>query len=561
MRELLIFLLAAGCAVHAMAQPVVLFSEEARSAGLKFQHRQGWFVMNMPETIAPGVALFDYDRDGHLDAFLVQGSGPTNGVFPHTVPRCELYRNRGDGTFTETALAAGLELRGFGMASLAADLDNDGWVDLMVTGYRQPTAMFRNNGDGTFTRVPGAHGAAGDGTFSSFLTAFDHDLDGLLDLYLGRYMSFGPNHWVHDPRTWWIEKKRFQFYPKSLAPMIYHPAPKTLYRSRLPLPYEDVTEATRTADPIGKGMGAVSADFDGDGWPDLFVANDTTPSTILRNREGRGFEDIGARAYMNFAAGAMGLAVADVQSDGGLDLVVTRWVDEYTGLFTNLMRRDAKRRALVYADRTMAGGMQDGYPDAVGWGVSFLDANGDGHDDLLVINGHTNYDEATPGMLEAQAANLFLGSGDGKFKLLKQTAPHDPLSAKRVGRGAAFGDLGRDGTVDVLVGVHNGPAELWRGQVAPKSWIALELEGTLSNREALGTRIEMQVGPRRILRELAPGESFFSTNGRALVYSLGGAAGPLEAELRWPSGRREAFAGLATGRYHRLVEGAGAARN
>jgi hypothetical protein len=536
--------------------PASMFVDSTRAAGITFVHSQSrnGLVNFLPETLGPGVACLDYDNDGREDLFFVQGSGPTDGKDRSTVPASHLYRQGERTTFDEVGERAGADARGWGQAALALDWNNDGYQDLVITGYRDPVKLLANNGDGTFRTVEGSAGLPAGDRWWSFATAIDHDRDGLQDLYLGAYLRFGPEHWVERPK---VLDYGFGVLPETMVPAPYRPEPNAFLRNRGDGSFQDRTAALGVADRPGRALGAISADLDGDHWSDLFVANDVSPCALFRNTGGR-FREIAAEAWVNQSRGSMGLALGDHDRDGFPDIVCTHWVGDIPALYVNKRKRS---RHLSFTDDAEHRGLGQVPRNLVGWAVSFLDFTNDGRDDLLIIHGHTSHDPRRPGHLEPQPGAMFSAGPDLAFRMHIDRGDGEPVHQRIVGRGAAFVDLDSDGATDVAVGANNGPARLWMHARTGGRWIGLDLAGSRSNRDALGTHVRLSGGATgsRIdrVRQVASGESFFSTNSRRLLFGLGDMIGPCRAEVTWPSGRRESFSALATGRYHRVVEGCG----
>jgi hypothetical protein len=542
---------------HDITAPVgVTFRHQQRDVTRPRHENSSYAILNLPEVMAPGVALIDVDGDGFHDIFFVQGSGDHGGRDPSTVPRCQLYRGQPDGTYAECSRDAGVDFGSFGMGCLAADVDNDGYTDLCVTAYGQDNALFLSNGDGTFREAAARLGVAGDRRWHSFIGAFDEDGDGLLDLYLGRYANFLEAQWANDPaKVLEVLWGKYSF-PKTMTPHPYDGQDKTLFRSRLPAPYRDVTRELGLEDAQGRGLAAIAVDFDGCGRPEVFVSNDVSLNALFK-ADGRGrYRNVAEIAYVGENRGNMGVAVGDLQHDGRLDLVVTHFYLDPPAMYVNRSKAGAK--SPMFVDRAAPAGLVDPVKNAdyVGWGTSFVDVNQDGWEDLLIVNGHPGYGKVV-GELDAEAAQLFINTGKGTFDSVAPTGGDDPLARLRVARGAAFGDLDHDGATDVIVGVNNGPGEVWKAAGGAGRWLAIRIVGTSVNRDALGSLVRLESPRRAHLKALIAGESYFSSNARELSYGLGSDPGPFGARVRWPSGRVESFDRLSPLVVHALVEGTG----
>lgn len=523
--------------------------------GLDFHHEQGRILWYLPQVTGSGVALLDYDGDGQRDAYFVQGSGPDEGKTPDAVKPGVLYRND-RGKLTKTGEQAGLLPKGYGMSVAAWDFDNDGFQDLAFTYYREPSRLFRNNGDGTFREISKESGIANpDLIWPSSLTAFDYDRDGFLDLYQGGYIRYLPEDWTPNPA---VRDEGHGPVQVTLLPGHYKGLTSQLYRNDGAGRFRDVAAEVAALNTDGQALNALAADLDSDGWQDLYIANDSHSKSILYRNRGGTFVDASAGSYADEMRGSMGSALGDADLDGTPDLLVTHWLNA-TALYRGMPPSKTGARKIRFVDRALHQGLMMDRP-LVGWAVAFVDLDNDAFDDIVQVHGHTSPPPKDPmcGRLEKQPSYLFRNQRDGFFERVPPGAdPSDPLSRERVGRGGAFGDLDRDGTVDVLVSCNNGPAEAWLNRGASAAWIGLELTGAASNRDAVGARVEIVSGDLKRWREVTAGESYMATNSRALVWGLGDRTAPVSATVRWPSGRVERYTGLAPRRYHRLVETAG----
>ena len=509
-----------------------------------------WYL---PQVTGSGVAMLDYDGDGQLDAMFVQGSGPDEGKVPEKVEPGVLYRNVG-GTFLDAGAAAGLQPRGYGMSVVAWDYDNDGYEDLAFSYYREPTRLFQNQGDGTFREVSKQAGIADPSLiWSSCLTAFDCNRDGYLDLFQGGYIKYLPADWIPDPK---VKDEGHGPVQTTLLPGHYQGLTSQLYVNDGAGHFVERGAAAGVTDPDGQALNAIAADLDGDGFQDLYIANDSHSKCVLYRNKGDGtFTDVSSGTYADESRGSMGSALGDVDLDGLPDLLVTHWLNA-TALYRSIPGKAPRK--IRFVDRALHQGLMMDRP-LVGWGVAFLDIDNDGFEDIITVHGHTSPPPKEPlsGRLEKQPAYLFRNQRDGYFERVPPGGPDDPFAKERVGRAAAFGDIDRDGTVDVLVSCNNGPAEAWMNTGTPAAWVGFWLVGTASNRDSVGAKLELQQGTHKRWKEIAAGESYMATNARHLLFGLGERETPVDATVRWPSGRVERFSGLPVRRYHRLVEGTG----
>jgi len=531
--------------------PRVRFEDATTQAGLTFRHVNGASGRKyMLETLGSGVCVFDYDGDGLQDIFFVQ-SGLLPGATSPSPPRPSLYRNLGGGRFREVTAEAGLlgpDRYGFGCS--AADIDGDGDRDLYVT-YYGPNVLYRNNGDGTFTDITTAAGV-GSPLWSTSAGFADADGDGDLDLYVANYVDFKleNNLYCGENRPGY----RTVCHPKN-----FDSQPDILYRNRGDGTFEDVSARSGIIDRTGKGLGVVWGDYDDDGDEDLYVANDDTPNFLWRNRGDGRFEEVAALAGVALSEdgvpqAGMGTDMADYDNDGRLDLFVTNLSEESDELYHN-------DGGGLFSDRTFVSGI--GAPSLLmlGFGTFFFDPDNDGTLDLFVANGHImdNIALYSDTITFEQPAQIYRGLGEGRFELAAWPQG-DPLSRRYVGRGAVAFDFDDDGDEDILLTQNDRPAVLLRNAGPPRAhWLTVTLEGAAPNRDAVGAVVRLEAGGRRQMRTARTASSYLSQGDRRLHFGLGAATAVGRVTVRWPgrNGFLEEFAGLPIDRFVALRQGQG----
>jgi enediyne biosynthesis protein E4 len=529
------------------------FADVAREAGLAATTIYGGQRTNkyLLETTGCGVAMFDYDNDGWLDLFFVNGT--TLEGFPRgSQPTSHLYRNRGNGTFEDVTARAGLALTGWGQGACAGDYDNDGHADLYVTFWGQ-NRLFHNEGDGTFEDVTSSAGLVTKARWGAGCAFVDVDRDGLLDLFAANYIDF-------DLKTAPVPESglcRYKGVPVACGPPGLTGGKNVLYRNTGKRTFIDISESAGITRAAGTyGLGVSTLDFDDDGWTDIYVANDSNPSTLYRNRRDGTFEDIAVPAGCAYSQdgkpqAGMGLAMGDYDRNGTVDIFKTNFAGDTSTLYANL--GDG-----LCEDRTFASGV--GLATRwLGWGVGFLDLDHDGWLDLFLVNGHV-YPEVERIRTEAayqQRKVVYRNLRNGRFEeVTERLGP--PVTTPRAGRGAAFGDFDNDGDVDVAVNnVHDTP-NLYRLDIAGQtSWTELTLAGTSSNRSAIGARVRIVAGGATHVREVRGGGSYYSQNDLRVHAGLGGAGKIDRVEVRWPNGGEEVFRDVPIRQIVTLVEGKG----
>jgi hypothetical protein len=506
------------------------------------------------EEMGCGAAFFDYDNDGWLDIFLVNGTSFDRKV-GDAGPTSYLFHNNRDGTFTDVTMKAGLTHSGWGQACCVGDYDNDGFDDLFVTYWGQ-NVLYHNNGDGTFTDVSQRVGVAGSGTrWGAGCCFLDYDRDGHLDLFVANYVNFDL---IKAPKPGESAYCRYNEIPVPCGPLGFAGGTNILYRNRGDGTFVDVSEASGIAHPRGPGsmvfvssnwratgsygMGAAAADFDNDGWPDIYVACDTAPSLLYRNNHDGTFREVAIPAGVAFdehgvALAGMGAGVGDYDADGWLDIVRTNFSEQVTTLYRNYggAFEVASIRAGLGVNRKH-----------LGFGVDFFDFDNDGWSDIFIANGHV-YSQLANRKLHLtyrQPKILYRNLGNGRFENVSARAGA-AITAENVGRGCAFGDFDNDGDVDIVVNNLDGPPTLLRNDGGnANNWVSIKCVGTRSNRSAIGTRVTVMTGEHRQIDEVMSGSGYYSQNDFRLHFGLGRAAQVDTIEFAWPSGVKETVQNL-----------------
>ena len=544
-------------------------TERADAANLKFVHFNGMSGKFLyPELMAPGVALFDYDNDGDLDVFIVQGrmlgNTPIDQARPQPVEplplKGRLFRNdleiHADGsravTFTDVTAASGIEAQGYGMGVATGDYNNDGCVDLFITNLG-PSQLLRNNCDGTFTDVSKASHVSDSG-WSVPAVFFDYDRDGFLDLFVGHYLQYSVDTNLHC----YSVAGNLDYCP----PHVYRPEPSHLFHNNRDGTFTDVTAAAGMRREYGPALGVATADFNGDGWIDLFVANDSQQNQLWINQHDGTFKNTALLAGVALSPegsvkASMGVDAGDFNNDGKEDLFVT----ELTGQGSDFYVNDGSGG---FEDRSASAGIRLASLSNTGFGTGWLDVDNDGWLDLLSVNG------AVTQILEGVARNepfplrqpkqLLRNIGDGGNRRFEDATKQGGafLATPEVSRGAAFGDIDNDGDTDIVIGNDAGPVRLLINNIgSAKHWVGLRLvTGAGKGRDAVGARVEITRGDgRTIWRRSRADGSYASANDPRVLVGLGESSQPPRVRVIWPDGRSEEWTGVAVDRYTTLTEG------
>jgi hypothetical protein len=509
------------------------------AAGIDFHHNSGAFgAKYLPETLGPGCAFLDYDNDGWLDILLVNGMDwPGHKRHRSTL---KLYRNNRNGTFTDVTERAGLAVEMYGMGVAVADYNNDGLPDIFITAVGQ-SRLFRNMGQGHFVDVTEKAGLGGRKGFSTSALWFDYNRDGLLDLVVCNYVKWSPELDVFCS----VDGKRKSY----CTPEAYHGDTCWLFRNRGDGTFEDATAKSGIFDPTSKSLGVTLLDYDRDGWPDLLITNDTQPNKLYRNLRNGTFEEVGLHAGVAFsedgkARAGMGIDAADFDNSGVEGIAITNFDNEMMALYR-------LSKPGVYTDIAMVAGIGQASRDSLGFGCSFLDIDLDGRLDLVAVDGHI--DETVRQIHGntgyAQPPHLFLNRGGDRFQDVAPQAGGG-FATPKVARGLAYGDFDRDGDLDLLLTTNQGPALLYRNDLAPGARsLRVRLIGTKSNRDAIGSVVRLTTAGGTQSRMVKTGSSYLSQSELTLTFGLGGHDSASKLVVEWASGAVQEFGKTAAGEY------------
>jgi hypothetical protein len=539
-------------AAFLMAAPAVslTFSDVTAASGIRFRHVNGAFGKKyLPETLGSGCAFLDFDNDGWQDVLLVNSmpwpSRPAAPAYP------ALYRNNHDGTFVDVTRQAGLAVQMYGLGVAAADYDNDGNIDIYITALG-PNHLFRNLGGGRFKDVTGTAGV-GDPGFSTSAMWFDYDRDGRLDLFVANYVQ-----WTAEADLYCTLDGKTKSY---CTPESYKGQSATLYRNRGNGTFEDATRKAGLYDPSSKALGVALVDVDADGWPDLFVANDTQPNKLYRNRHDGTFVDQGMTAGVAFneagvARAGMGVDAADYDGSGRQAIIIGNFSNEMMALYANEGNG-------LFIDEAPSSTIGQASLLTLTFACIFFDADLDGLLDIFAANGHVSDDinNVQPKVTYAQPAHLFRNLGAKKFENIS-TKAGTALQQRVVARGAAYGDVDNDGDLDLLMTTNNGPARLLRNDAGNRNhMLRVKTIGTESNRDGIGAtvRVTADAGPTR-MAVVKTGSSYCSQSELPLTFGLGASTRVKSIEITWPNGKVERLPGTSADQVLTVQEGKGLIR-
>jgi hypothetical protein len=515
----------------------IKFEDATASSGINFTHSFGSRKLgSLLESTGAGCVWFDYNNDGLPDLFVTNGRPLEDAMHPYplkqkpaTPPTAHLYRNDGNGKFTDVTEKTGVNPDFYSMAITAADYDNDGYTDLFVTGYGK-AVLYHNNGDGTFTDVTKKAGINVE-RWSLSSTWLDYDKDGCVDLFVGRYVQFDPKY------------RNFYAADNYPGPLDYEGDTNVLYHNNCNGTFTDVSEKSGIGALKGRTMGVTAADFDNDGWPDIYVANDKTENFLFHNKHDGTFEEIAGSAEVAYGqngenTGSMGPVFADIDGDGLLDL----WVTD--SKYNRLLRNTGK---LLFDDIGPKSGVSQANAQYTSWGTGIYDFNNDGWPDIMIFHGGLIH-------MIPQEQSIFRGTGNGN--LVDASREAGPvLDVKTVSRGACFGDYDNDGKIDAFQVNLGSQATLFHNTTSNAGhWIAIQLRGTKSNRDGIGARLEVVTGKKKQIADRVAGSGYMSQNDWRVHFGLGDATKIDKLTIKWPSGKEQVLENVAVDRVMTVEE-------
>jgi hypothetical protein len=531
------------------AAAAIHFRDVTEAAGIHFVHSDGSSGQRyILETVASGLGLIDFDNDGYPDILFLSGQPLPGTPKPEKMPACAMYHNNRDGTFRDVTAGSGLDAPGYALGCAVADYDNDGFEDVLITYYGFQRLYHNNGGNGTFTDVSAKAGLAKE-SFNQWIGGgcifLDYDRDGRLDILTSWYLKFDISR--HKPL---IKANVPSYYP----PRNYPGCPSRLYHNNGNGTFEDVTERSGIGKYTGYGMGVVSADFDGDGWPDIYVGNDVMENFLFHNKHNGTFEEIGLIAGAGYdqygdPQGTMGVNVGDYDGDGRFDILVSDYQDQVNTLYRNTGN-------LQFQDVTVQTGAGTGSRPLVTWGCGLVDFDNDGVPELFTAAGHLQdtieqYDKTST----YKQRSLLLRQRNGRF--VDITSESGDL-AKHIqsSRAAVFGDLNNDGKIDIVILNSRSRATVMLNDTPTNNhWVLLKLIGTKSNRSAVGALARVTTGGRTLVDEVRAGRGYQSAEDLRLHFGLGTNALIERLEVRWPSGATNVWTSVPSDRVIRVTEG------
>jgi len=535
--------------------PPIRFQEVTGKSGIDFKHFFGRRGSRITEDMGSGAAWIDYNDDGYQDLFIVNISGSMDlnrEEFMNSPATTKLYRNNGDGTFSDVTEQSGLKLRMYGMGTAWADIDNNGTIDCLVTGYKE-LRLFSNNGDGTFTEITDEAGLNIVDGFWAGAVWSDVNNDAYLDLYVTGYISY-----FEIPE---LDELKDLHEPPSINPSVFEPIGNLLFINRGDGTFEEHSAEFGVQNQEGKGLEASWVDLSGDGLNELYVTNDVSDNVLYQRVGTDKFSNISYQAKVADYRGSMGLAVGDWDKDLDFDLFITHWVAEENALYTNLSSDNRVSYPQTFKDEADRYGLGQSSLDFVGWGTFFFDFDNDSRLDLFVANGHTNQQRKNPERLIGMKDLLYWNRNneEGFYEIGELAGEY--FSREYVGRGAAYSDYNNDGRLDLFVVNHDGPGILLENQTETGfHWLKVSLEGSKSNCSAIGTKLTLYVDQQVQVQQVGMQASYLSQNSLVQHFGLHDAVMADSLKIEWPSGQIDRLYSIEGDRHIRVKEGEGTYR-
>lgn len=529
--------------------PPINFVDVTENSGIQFQHFYGERGSRIAEDMGSGIAWIDYNNNGWQDLLLVNYAGPLHMAdvdllkSPATLT---LYRNNGDGSFTDVSDEAGLNIPIRGMGAACADINNNGWIDCLVTGFGR-NFLYRNNGDGTFTDISEESGIAQFAGFWAGAAWGDYNLDGYVDLYITGYLDYF--------EISGLENLTHLHEPPSINPSVFEPVRNLLFRNNGDGTFTEVAEEAGVANPDGRSLEASWVDLTYNGLPDLYVANDVSDNMLYRNMGDGTFINIGYSAKVADYRGSMGMAFGDWDGDEDIDIFITHWIAEESALYNSLWSDDDDGMIFFRDDADLLGLGQSSLR-YVGWATSFLDIDNDGRPDLFVVNGHTNQNRQNPKELIAMNDQVYWNRSnvDGFYDISPVAGSY--FSETFVGRGGAYADFNNNGKLDLFILNHNGPGILLENRSETgHNWLQVHLTGVSSNRSAIGAKLRLVTCKGVQIKQVGSQSSYLSQNSLVQHFGLGNADIVDLLEIEWPGGKTEIFTNLGVNQRIQITEG------
>ena len=518
------------------------FVDVTEEAGIHFRHSNGVRTSMLPEDMGSGAGFADIDNDGDLDLYIVNIPGMYI-TDPSTLPsksKNVLYRNDGNGGFTDITKSTGVGDTGYGMGCVFADYNGDGFVDLYVTNFGT-NVLYQNNGDSTFTNVTDIAGV-GCPLWSTGACFADMDNDNDLDLYVCNYVDFDLVKF-EDKKEESIQSGKL--VPNALNPTVFEPQDNVLYRNNGDGTFTDITSKAGVAATGGRSMQAIFSDFDEDDDVDLYVANDTSDNHVYRNDGDGTFTDVSTDSWAADFRGSMGLAAGDYDADGDIDLFISHWIDQEYVIYRNLLKEEntslnSSSQGIRFVDESYSAMIAEVTLKEIGWGTSLFDYDNDGDLDIFIANGSTFQRLDQPEVLIPQPNQLFRNEGDSTFTDISKSSGINILPT-RVSRGTAFGDYDNDGDIDIFIVNNYAKARLLRNNTIESknsnNWLQIKLNGTKKNRNAIGTKILLKTANTNQIREIYAGESYMSSNTFIAHFGLGKSTKVDSIQVTWTNGK------------------------